>query len=717
MSHPHTCPRCSAPLPANAPAGLCPKCLMLAGLGNEPSHPPDNEFAATNSFSKGFVFPTADELAGRFPQLEIVELIGHGGMGAVYKARQPGLDRFVAVKILPPEVGRDAAFAERFAREARALARLSHPHIVAIHDSGRADDLYYLVMEFIDGTTLRDAMREGQLRPAEALAIVPQICDALQYAHDEGVVHRDIKPENILLDKRGRVKIADFGLSKLVAAGQPREAELSLTGSHQVMGTIRYMAPEQMEGAKAVDHRADIYSLGVVFYEMLTGELPLGRFAPPSQKVQVDVRLDDVVLRTLEREPVRRYQQARQVKTDVQSIVAEEPLTAESLSGEAKRRVTLPGDWPTAEAKGTADRVFPPIPYQYWIWTTGMWLAGWLFAAAMLNLGSAGVVLGAAVMLAIGCFVGSKALSYVRHQRPEVQGPGLVGRIVNVAIAAAMFVLGYLALIAAHYSAWQQPWVDRRGDAAHVEFRQLYQGREHHLVRQLSAFRSDPPRVELVAQGAYFEMHTYTIRFYFLIGVILLAGAAAIVLDDVRVRTSWLTYGVLTVAHLFALVAALGLANLLPSFTSLIQVQRLPDGGIFIGGGASATGVRREVACQTTSDEVASRVKAWMEAHGYKMAYRSEWQLDTVPEGKTVARVRIVGARKSDPFEAIQMTWRGPRRLTPILDIRSISSVTGAESLVTIDGGLARGGTGEAACWELVVQSLEQTLRSPPGAH
>jgi hypothetical protein len=164
---------------------------------------------------------------------------------------------------------------------------------------------------------LRHVIQAGELSPAEDLAIVPQICEALQYAHEEGIVHRDIKPENILLDKKGRVKIADFGLAKLL----DRPAGLyTLTGAGQRMGTPHYMAPEQIEHPGRVDHRADIYSLGVVFYEMLTGELPLGRFAPPSQKVQVDVRLDKVVLHSLEKEPERRYQHASEVKTDVEVI-------------------------------------------------------------------------------------------------------------------------------------------------------------------------------------------------------------------------------------------------------------------------------------------------------------------------------------------------------------------------------------------------------------
>jgi predicted Ser/Thr protein kinase/ribosomal protein L7/L12 len=257
-------------------------------------------------------------------------------MGAVYKARQKQLDRIVALKILPPEVGKDPAFAERFTREARSLAKLNHPHIVTVYEFGQSEDLYYFIMEFVDGTDLRHVIRKGDLAPKEALTIVPQVCEALQYAHEEGVVHRDIKPENILLDKRGRVKIGDFGLAKLL--DRPATA-FTLTQPQQRMGTPHYMAPEQIEGAHQVDHRADIYSLGVVFYEMLTGKLPIGRFDLPSQKVHVDVRLDEVVLRSLEHEPERRYQQVSEIKTDVEAIaVGAEHQKPASEPAETDRR-------------------------------------------------------------------------------------------------------------------------------------------------------------------------------------------------------------------------------------------------------------------------------------------------------------------------------------------------------------------------------------------
>jgi serine/threonine protein kinase len=259
----------------------------------------------------GFVPPEPKELAEQFPQLEIIELLGQGGMGAVYKAQQKQLDRLVALKILPPQAGQAEAFAERFTREARSLAKLNHPRIVSVFDFGRTEDgLCYFIMEYVDGTDLRHVIQGGELKADEALAIVPQICEALHYAHNKGIVHRDIKPENILLDKEGNIKIADFGLAKLL--DRPTTA-YTLTQVGQRMGTPHYMAPEQIEHPHEVDHRADIYSLGVVFYEMLTGELPLGRFAPPSQKVQVDVRLDEIVLHTLEKEPELRYQHASEV--------------------------------------------------------------------------------------------------------------------------------------------------------------------------------------------------------------------------------------------------------------------------------------------------------------------------------------------------------------------------------------------------------------------
>lgn len=307
------CTKCEAEIPADNSASLCPRCLLQAGFETQPESPTDG--AGSNSYQPTFIPPTPAELSSQFPQLEIIEVIGHGGMGVVYKARQIELDRIVALKILRPGISQEPGFAERFQREARALAKLNHPHIITVYDFGRRDSLFYFIMEYVDGTNLRHLTRVGSIEPTEALQIVPQVCSALQYAHDHGVVHRDIKPENILISKEGDVRIADFGLAKL--AGVVEAAPL--TGTWQVMGTPHYMAPEQFEKPTTVDHRADIYSLGVVIYELLTGELPIGRFPLPSDKVRVDVRMDEVVLRSLDKEPDRRYQHV----TDVATAVAE----------------------------------------------------------------------------------------------------------------------------------------------------------------------------------------------------------------------------------------------------------------------------------------------------------------------------------------------------------------------------------------------------------
>lgn len=346
------CPKCGASIPENAPEGLCPKCLLLgANMETEPG------YTSTMRIPKPAA-PSVGQLAASFPQLEILELIGQGGMGYVYKARQQRLDRVVALKILPESLANDPAFAERFSREGRLLARLNHPNIVTVHDFGVTNPTpapspegvsqetvataapkgesaeptpvapthryYYLVMEYIDGANLRQAMQAGRFTPEQALNVVPKVCDALQYAHDEGVLHRDIKPENILVDTKGRVKIADFGIAKMVDTSEGK-SDVTLTGEGSTLGTPHYMAPEQIEQPSKVDHRADIYSLGVVFYEMLTGELPIGRFAAPSEKTSVTARVDEIVFRALEKERELRQQSATEIKTAVEDAAQQPP--------------------------------------------------------------------------------------------------------------------------------------------------------------------------------------------------------------------------------------------------------------------------------------------------------------------------------------------------------------------------------------------------------
>ncbi|MCX6849444.1 MAG: serine/threonine-protein kinase, partial [Verrucomicrobia bacterium] len=225
---------------------------------------------------------------------------------------------------------------------ARLLARLNHPHIVTVFDSGVAGPFAYLLMEFVDGVNLRQAMKAGRFTPPEALALVQDICAALKFAHEQGILHRDIKPENILIDSRGQVKIADFGIAKLT--GEEGRDLLTLTQRGFVLGSPHYMAPEQFESPGDVDQRADIYSLGVVLYELLTGELPLGRFAPPSRKSDVDARIDEIVMRTLERERELRFQTVGEVKEQMQAAT-------EAKAAREAQNCEYPAEPPARSAK------------------------------------------------------------------------------------------------------------------------------------------------------------------------------------------------------------------------------------------------------------------------------------------------------------------------------------------------------------------------------
>jgi hypothetical protein len=304
------------PRPDDPLAGFDPVDLLMQGAGD----------IHTEGGKGTFDPPSIGELASLFPRFSIQRLIGRGGMGAVYEVRQLELDRTVALKILPPEIGGRPGFSDRFVREAKALAKLNHPGIVTLHEFGQAGGLHFILMEYVDGASLRDLLEHGRISPREALAIVPQICDALQYAHDHGIIHRDIKPENILLDRLGRVKVADFGLAKLAESTDDTSPASIAGGSSylteigKVMGTPSYMAPEQLSSPGAVDHRADIYALGVVFYQMLTGQLPDKALEAPSTKVRLDVRLDEVVLRALQAKPELRFQQASIMKTQVEGL-------------------------------------------------------------------------------------------------------------------------------------------------------------------------------------------------------------------------------------------------------------------------------------------------------------------------------------------------------------------------------------------------------------
>ena len=308
------CAKCGAPLAPDAPQGLCPRCLMAWTWPPRPRRPaPRPVPAARRGPPKPEPPPPLEEIARHFPQLEVLECLGRGGMGVVYKARQPRLDRLVALKILAREKEKDPRFAERFTREAQALARLNHPNIVTVHDFGQAGGLYYLLMEYVDGMSLRQLLQTRQAGAAGGAG--HRAADLRGAPIRARARHRPPRHQAGEHPARQAGPGEDRRLWHRQDAGRGWDASQRSPASKEVVGTPHYMAPEQMEKPGIVDHRADIFSLGVVFYEMLTGELPLGKFAPPSQKVQVDVRLDEVVLHALEKEPERRYQQASQVKT------------------------------------------------------------------------------------------------------------------------------------------------------------------------------------------------------------------------------------------------------------------------------------------------------------------------------------------------------------------------------------------------------------------
>jgi len=368
------CPHCGAATPVTGPDAVV-KCAVC-GYEYTPAGAPTVPRSGESPAPPAGAGPGAAPESAAVPELAAgVELdgyrleqeLGRGGMGIVYLATQKSLGRKVAVKVLPRRLVGDPEFVARFEREALALAALNHPNIVQVIDKGISGEVCYLVMERVEGVSLRRLLEGGKLAPEQALAIVPQICAALEYAHAKGIVHRDIKPENILVSTDGHVKITDFGLARILHGEGPAGRE-NLTRTNVLMGTPDYMAPEQRERAKSVDHRADIYSLGVVFYEMLTGELPLGRFPPPSRMVRVDVRLDEVVLKALEKEPDLRYQRASHLSQAVSQATTGPGQAAGAAAGGGDRdqcvRVGPRGVHIRLGVSGSSDqaRGQPPAP-------------------------------------------------------------------------------------------------------------------------------------------------------------------------------------------------------------------------------------------------------------------------------------------------------------------------------------------------------------------
>ncbi|MFN0078092.1 MAG: protein kinase domain-containing protein [Prosthecobacter sp.] len=273
----------------------------------------------TNTHGYSWQAPTPEALEPELPGYEIISLLGRGGMGAVYKARQKSLDREVAIKVLPPTVDDGGmSFAARFVAEARAMARLEHPGIIPVYDAGQtASGMLYFVMQYVQGTDVAQMIRSsGRLPPKHAYAIAAHVCEALAYAHENGLIHRDIKPANIMVDTQGRVKVADFGLVKAVTE------EAGFTQSHLAMGTQDFVAPEAMTPGMMVDARADLYALGVMLYQMLTGQIPRGVFKPASVVVPgIDTRFDEIIYKAMQVDRNERHCSAMEMRRHLDALL------------------------------------------------------------------------------------------------------------------------------------------------------------------------------------------------------------------------------------------------------------------------------------------------------------------------------------------------------------------------------------------------------------
>ncbi|HEX4863171.1 MAG TPA: Stk1 family PASTA domain-containing Ser/Thr kinase [Acidimicrobiales bacterium] len=292
---------------------------------------------------------------------QLVNHIARGGMAQVYLARDLLLDRPVALKVLFPELSVDRAFVERFRREAKAAANLSHPNIVSIYDWGQGENTYFIVMEYVAGRTLSQLLREGPLDSPRAATIAADVAAALDFAHRHGVIHRDVKPGNVLINESGQVKVADFGIARAIGAGASED--LTQTGS--VMGTATYFSPEQAQGF-GVDPRSDVYSLGVVLYEMLAGRTPFTGDSPvsiaykhvkePPEPLRtinpaVPAALEAIVMKSLAKQPDDRYQSAEELRADLMRYLQDQPVMA---AAEPTRVATAVGAGVAAAGLGAA---------------------------------------------------------------------------------------------------------------------------------------------------------------------------------------------------------------------------------------------------------------------------------------------------------------------------------------------------------------------------
>lgn len=360
---PNSCLQCGRQVDGEEPDGLCPSCLLHQALADDTfaradarcvscdnALDPDARFCARCGTPVPASRPSTDDavrqaleakLAGLY---RVLRLLGRGGMGAVYLARDLTLEREVAIKVVKPVSGGEAIY-ERFRREAKTAARLSHPNIVPLHAFGEVDGMPYFVMGYVRGESLADRLRrEGKLPEEEARRILAEVADALDHAHCQGVVHRDVKPDNVLLeDASGRALLTDFGIARTVSHGE------TLTQYGSVVGTPQYMSPEQASGRGAVDGRSDIYSLGVMGYAMLAGRLPfegssvadtllrqLTQDPPPLRSFVPSISDSTLqaIERCMEKDPARRWQDGRSLKQNLGTIEEDgQPDALQSVQG------------------------------------------------------------------------------------------------------------------------------------------------------------------------------------------------------------------------------------------------------------------------------------------------------------------------------------------------------------------------------------------------
>lgn len=370
-------------------------------------------------------------LNGRY---ELHRRIGRGGMAEVYLARDRMLDRPVAIKILFPEFATDPAFVARFRREAQSAANLNHPNIVGVYDWGKERGTYYIVMEYVDGRSVSELIRnDGPADPKRAAAIVADVAAGLGYAHNKGVVHRDVKPGNILIARTGEVKVADFGIAWAMSS----TGEENLTQAGSVMGTATYFSPEQAQGHQ-VDPRSDLYSLGVVLYEMVSGTPPYGGDTPVAiaykhvQEPLPPLRdrvpnlprdFEAVTNKALSKPIAERYQTAAEMRDDLLAFVAGRPVSVRR-PGPAPAPVPVPLHEPAPVSEVPMAQPQPQPAYPVDEYDRGGRSSAWFFAAIVVLLGVLGVLL-----VAFG-----RQLGIFEDKAARVEVPGVVGELQDVAI-------------------------------------------------------------------------------------------------------------------------------------------------------------------------------------------------------------------------------------------------------------------------------------------